>query len=92
MKLKNIALVLASVSTLFAGSAFASGYGPAPFYRPSVGGSASQRGQSEETVSADRRRTIDDATASSYGGVPAGLSASDSGRHEAGPGNIFKGH
>jgi hypothetical protein len=92
MKLKTIALATTCMSALFAGSAFASGYGPAPFYRPDVGASASQRGQSGQTVSAERQQAFDDATASAFGGVPAGVSAADSRWHKAAGSNIFKGH
>jgi len=45
MKTKFIAALLIAVSASVAAPAFASGYGPAPFYRPSVGAPAAQQGQ-----------------------------------------------
>ena len=54
MKIKflNASLVTALVSLSF--PAFASGYGPAPSYQPSLGAPASQRGESEQTIIAER--------------------------------------
>ncbi|MFM0553660.1 hypothetical protein P0D69_22180 [Paraburkholderia sediminicola] len=91
MKLKNIALAIVSASALLAGSAFASSYGPAPFYHPTVGAPASERGQSEQTVSAERQAAGNDGAISSYGGVAPASSASDSGRRVAAPDNLYKG-
>jgi hypothetical protein len=51
---KLIAALLVAASVSIAAPAFASGYGPAPFYRPSVGAPASQQGQSAQTVAAER--------------------------------------
>ncbi|SAK50682.1 hypothetical protein AWB75_01429 [Caballeronia catudaia] len=42
-----------ALSSAFAGSAFASGYGPAPHYRPDVGAPASQHGVSAQTFAAE---------------------------------------
>ncbi|CAH2774657.1 MAG: hypothetical protein CBHOC_0330 [uncultured Caballeronia sp.] len=42
-----------ALSSVFAGSAFASGYGPAPHYRPDVGAPASQHGVSAQTFAAE---------------------------------------
>jgi hypothetical protein len=54
MKVRSFAaLVVAGLVTVSTG-AFASGYGPAPFYRATVGASASQRGQSVQTVAAEK--------------------------------------
>ena len=54
MKNKSIAaLVLASLATAST-AAFASGYGPAPQYRPSLGAPASQRGQSVQTLAVEK--------------------------------------
>ncbi|WP_109476268.1 hypothetical protein [Paraburkholderia sp. C35] len=47
-------LFLAAASASVSPSAFASGYGPAPFYRPYVGAPASQRGESSQTLSSER--------------------------------------
>ncbi|WP_321918152.1 hypothetical protein, partial [Paraburkholderia sp. J11-2] len=66
MKTKLIAAVLVALSSAAAAPAFASGYGPAPAYRPAIGAPASQRGQSVQTLAAERS----DASASqeAYGG------------------------
>jgi hypothetical protein len=70
MKTKLIAAVLIAASAAVAAPAFASGYGPAPFYRPGVGAPASQRGQSEQTLAAEQQQANDNAVA--YGGVGSG--------------------
>ncbi|MFM0312434.1 hypothetical protein P0D71_31985 [Paraburkholderia sp. RL17-383-BIF-A] len=77
MKSKLIAVLLVALSASAAAPAFASGYGPAPFYRPSAGAPASQRGQSAQTVAA----SADEAAGSqaAYGGVVAGHSESAGG-------------
>ena len=76
MKTKLIVALLVAVSATAAAPAFASGYGPAPFYRPAVGAPASQSGQSVRTVAAER----DDVTGSeeAYGGAVSGLSQAGS--------------
>ncbi|MGA7780789.1 MAG: hypothetical protein WCA85_24235 [Paraburkholderia sp.] len=84
MKTKLIAALLVAVSASFAAPAFASGYGPAPFYRPSAGAPVSQRGQSSQTVAAERNDAIGTAvTDSSYGGVAS--SSSESGARQIAP-------
>lgn len=77
MKTKLIAALLVAASASVAAPAFASGYGPAPFYRPNVGAPASQQGVSAQTVAAERaqQQGVD----ASYGGVAN--SASQSGSH-----------
>lgn len=74
MKSKLVAALLAALSASAAAPAFASGYGPAPFYRPSAGAPASQRGQSAQTVAA----AADEAAGpqAAYGGVVSGHSES----------------
>jgi len=76
MKTKVIVALLVAFSASAATPAFASGYGPAPFYKPSVGAPVSQRGQSVQSLAAER----DDATGSqeAYGGVVAGHSQAGS--------------
>ena len=76
MKTKLIVALLVAVSASVAAPAFASGNGPAPFYRPAVGAPASQRGQNVQTVATERG----DVTGSqeAYGGVVAGLSQAGS--------------
>jgi len=54
MKTKILAALLVAASATLAAPAFASGYGPAPFYHPTVGAPASQRGESAQTVAAER--------------------------------------
>jgi hypothetical protein len=78
MKTKLIAALLVAASASVAAPAFASGYGPAPFYRPDVGAPASQQGQSVQTVAAERaqQQGVD----SAYGGVAA---ATQSGSHNS---------
>jgi hypothetical protein len=76
MKTKLIVALLVAFSASVAAPAFASGYGPAPFYKPSVGAPVSQRGQSVQSLAAER----DDATGSqeAYGGVVASHSQAGS--------------
>ncbi|ANB76484.1 hypothetical protein AYM40_30205 [Paraburkholderia phytofirmans OLGA172] len=92
MNHKPIAALLIAASTLLSVPAFASGYGPAPFYRPSVGAPASQRGQSAQTVAAERQTAGNATAASSYGG--AAPFSSESGERDAvaTPHGIYEGH
>jgi hypothetical protein len=77
MKNKLLAALLVAASATLAAPAFASGYGPAPFYRPAVGAPASQQGQSAQTVAAERAAADQNA----YGGVNG--TSSQSGSHQA---------
>jgi hypothetical protein len=77
MKTKIVAALLVAASATVAAPAFASGYGPAPFYRPSVGAPASQQGQSVQTVAAERAQANGD---TAYGGVSNG--SSETGAHK----------
>jgi hypothetical protein len=76
MKTKLIVALLVAFSASAAAPAFASGYGPAPFYKPAVGAPVSQRGQSVQTLAAER----DDVAGSqeSYGGAVSGQSQAGS--------------
>jgi hypothetical protein len=67
MKTKILATVLIAASATIAAPAFASGYGPAPFYNPAIGAPASQRGQSVQTITAEEARNA--GSNSAYGGV-----------------------
>lgn len=89
MKTKILAALLVAASATLAAPAFASGYGPAPFYRPTVGAPASQQGQSVQTVAAERAQANGD---SSYGGVSS--ASSETGAHKlvAGIKSLFHGH
>jgi hypothetical protein len=90
MKTKLIVALLVAVSASVATPAFASGNGPAPFYRPAVGAPASQRGQNVQTVATERG----DVTGSqeAYGGVVAGLSQAGSHAAVTPSGNLFAHH
>ena len=89
MKSKFIAVLLVALSASAAAPVFASGYGPAPFYRPSAGAPASQRGQSAQTVAA----SVDEAPGSqAYGGVVAGQSESAGGAAVAPRGGLYARH
>ncbi|WP_296661811.1 hypothetical protein [Paraburkholderia sp.] len=88
MKTKLIAALLVAASASIAAPAFASGYGPAPFYRPEVGAPASQHGMSAQTVAAERAQ---EANGAAYGGVDSTLS--QSGSHDKnGPRSTYFGH
>ena len=75
MKDRLVAALLVAVFTSFAVPAFAEGYGPAPFYRPLVGAPASQRGQSAQTLAAERNQVTAPA-GGAYGGVVAEVTQS----------------
>jgi hypothetical protein len=89
MKTKILAALLVAASATLAAPAFASGYGPAPFYRPAVGAPASQQGQSAQTVAAERNNA---AANSSFGGVNEQTSQSGSREPTTGPRSVFFGH
>jgi hypothetical protein len=74
MKTKLIAALLIASSAALAAPAFASGLGPAPFYRPDVGAPASQRGQSAQTLAAEQGNAA--VQTNDVGGVQAGESHS----------------
>ncbi|WP_207004043.1 hypothetical protein [Trinickia mobilis] len=88
MKTKLLAALLVAVSASIAAPAFASGYGPAPFYKPQDGAPAAQRGQSVQTLAVEQR---DNAANVAFGGVRD--SSSQSGAHAQvdGPGSIYFG-
>jgi hypothetical protein len=91
MKIQHIASLLVAASAVLATPAFASGYGPAPFQNPLAGAPASQRGQSVQTVAAERGEQADAQRA--YGGV--GFAHSESGSRiaaAAAPGEIYAHH
>ncbi|HEY3597889.1 MAG TPA: hypothetical protein VGL08_10325 [Paraburkholderia sp.] len=92
MKTKLIAAALIAASAAFAAPAFASGMGPAPYYNPSVGAPASQRGVSAQTVAAEEHQANDNAVA--YGGVHEGTSqaGSQAANPTSGRGSVFFGH
>lgn len=57
-KSRLLMLLIATASALST-SAFASGYGPAPFYRPAAGAPASERGMSAQTVAAEQASRVE---------------------------------
>jgi hypothetical protein len=75
MKTKLIAALLIASSAALAAPAFASGLGPAPFYRPEIGAPASQRGQSAQTLAAEQGNVVVAANRD-VGGIEAGSSHS----------------
>ncbi len=89
MKSKLIAAVLIAASASIAAPAFASGYGPAPHYNPTIGAPASQQGQSSQTVAAEQAAQ---ASNSAYGGVNASSSQSGNRAEQTGPRSVFFGH
>ena len=91
MKSKLLAAVLVAVTTSFAAPVFASGYGPAPSYRPSVGAPASQRGSSAQTVAAERNSAAGSVN-DSYGGVAASSSESGGRQTADSVGHVYSGH
>lgn len=97
MKTQLIAALLVAVSATLAAPAFASGYGPAPFYRPSAGAPTSQRGQSVQSVAAERNDSYTTSVNSAssqlaYGGVVDGSSQSGVREYVSNAGNLYKGH
>ncbi|GGD65931.1 hypothetical protein [Caballeronia grimmiae] len=74
MKRNLIATLLIAVSASIAAPAFASGYGPAPSYRPSVGAPASQQGPSAQAIAAEENAHGIDANA--FGGSRDSLAQS----------------
>lgn len=53
MKSKIIVAVFVASAASLAAPAFASGYGPAPYYSPEVGAPASQAGQTAQVLAAE---------------------------------------
>jgi len=77
MKTRFIVALFAALSASVAAPAFASGYGPAPGYRPAIGAPDSQRGQSVQTLAAST--SADNGARAAYGGV-AGARSESGGR------------
>jgi hypothetical protein len=92
MKTRLIAALLVAVSAAVAAPAFASGYGPSPFYRPSVGAPVSQRGQSAQVVAAERSNSGSATADTSYGGVPSATSESGGRQFAATTRSLYAGH
>jgi hypothetical protein len=93
MKSKFIAALLVAASASLAAPAFASGYGPAPFYRPDVGAPSSQRGPSVEAFAADQNSAA--LNRSDVGGAAVGTVESSSrsgGVDDAAIKQLYRGH
>ena len=88
MKTKLLAALLVAVSASIAAPAFASGYGPAPFYKPQDGAPAAQRGQSVQTLAVEQR---DSASNVAFGGVKDSSSQSGARAQAYGPGSTYFG-
>ncbi|WP_114814605.1 hypothetical protein [Paraburkholderia kururiensis] len=90
MKTKILAALLVAASATIAAPAFASGYGPAPYYSPAVGAPASQQGQNSQTLAAEAAQSRANETA--YGGVSSTSSQAGSARSlERGPQSVYFG-
>lgn len=89
MKTKLIAALLVASSAVLAAPAFASGYGPAPFYRPEAGAPASQRGQNAETLAAEEKAFAAEQT--SVGGVASQSGQSGSRKAQPGVQSLYRG-
>ncbi|MGA3251471.1 MAG: hypothetical protein ABSD12_25525 [Paraburkholderia sp.] len=90
MKTKFLAAVLIAASATVAAPAFASGYGPAPFYNPNVGAPASQRGQSVQTVAAEE--ASHSGSNSAYGGVNEQTTQSGTDASVSSTASLFRHH
>jgi len=89
MKTKLIAALLVTASAAVAAPAFASGYGPAPFYHPEAGAPASQHGMSAQTIAAERGHQ--NGANASYGGVAPSVSQSGTAVKVTGPQSVYFG-
>lgn len=78
MKKNLLASLLIAATASIAVPAFASGYGPAPSYRPQVGAPASQQGMNTETIAAQNNN----ADVNAYGGVKTSVSQSGSSNND----------
>lgn len=99
MKTKFIAALILAASASVAAPAFASGYGPAPFYRPDVGAPSSQRGPSAQTLAVEQynasavaRGDASDRNGSGVGGMAESSSSQSGGAHaQAGMDDLYRG-
>jgi hypothetical protein len=93
MKRNLLATLLIAASATIAAPAFASGYGPAPFYKPAVGAPTSQQGPSAQAIAAEEQSNGVNATA--FGGSRESLAQSGN-RSQASNSNnaqsVFFGH
>jgi hypothetical protein len=92
MKRNLIATLLIAASATLAAPAFASGYGPAPFYRPAVGAPSSQQGPSAQTIAAEEAAHGDNRA---FGGSRDSLAQSGNRAQANGDNNansVFFGH
>lgn len=80
MKKNLLASLLIAATASIAVPAFASGYGPAPYYRPEVGAPVSQQGWNSQTIAA--QNATSSAEANGYGG--SHVASAQSGNREQG--------
>jgi hypothetical protein len=92
MKRNLIATLLIAASATLAAPAFASGYGPAPFYRPAVGAPTSQQGPSAQAIAAEENANGVNTTA--FGGSRDTLAQSGNRAAQSSnnPQSVFFGH
>ena len=92
MKRNLLATLLIAASATIAAPAFASGYGPAPYYHPTVGAPASQQGPSAQTIAAEENAHGTATTA--FGGSRDTLAQSGnrSAQSSNNPQSVFFGH
>jgi hypothetical protein len=90
MKTKLIAALLVVASASIATPVLASGYGPAPFYRPSTTVAHSPQDRNTEASAAERSAGVDAQRA--YGGVTARSSQSGSREGFSIQGGLFAHH
>jgi hypothetical protein len=91
MKSKIIAALLLATSATLAAPAFASGIGPAPFYRPDVGAPSSQSGPSERTIAAEQGIAVTDVGGVAARGESGGSRVADIGGQSS-IDNLYRGH
>jgi hypothetical protein len=92
MKRNLLATLLIAVSATVAAPAFASGYGPAPFYRPAVGAPSSQQGPTAQVIAAEQQSNGVASTA--FGGSRDSLAQSGNRAqtNSNNPQSVFFGH
>ncbi|WP_277185101.1 hypothetical protein [Caballeronia sp. BR00000012568055] len=93
MKRNLLATLLIAASATIAAPAFASGYGPAPFYKPAVGAPTSQQGPSAQAIAAEEQ--LNGVNATAFGGSRESLAQSGSRAQASNSNNaqsVFFGH
>ncbi|CCD40220.1 FIG00455658: hypothetical protein [Candidatus Paraburkholderia kirkii UZHbot1] len=91
MKRNLLATLLIAASATIAAPAFASGYGPAPFYRPAVGAPTSQQGPSAQAI-AEEENAHGTATTAFGGSHDTLAQSSNRAQSSNNPQSVFFGH